>query len=66
MALFLNKQTWSNTLDRFGYAEIIYKHLLPFSKINFGNCGVFHQDNDPKNNSLYCRKILKEQGLKWV
>jgi hypothetical protein len=58
--------TFNNNMNRFGYQEILIRHLWPFIIQRYqGRCYV-HQDNDPKHTSRLCMSTCFRYGINLV
>lgn len=56
------------TMDRFMYADILKKQMLPYAKENMPPSWYFQQDNDPKHKSKHVSdfmKLMKIELLEW-
>ena len=51
-------------MDRFVYAEILKKQMLPYAQINMPPGWLFQQDNDPKHKSKHVSDFMKLAKIK--
>lgn len=52
-------------MDRYLYAEILDKTLLPFIQDVYPSSHRFVADNDPKHTSCYAQEFLARNGINW-